>query len=522
MLKPLYKSMIESNLNYISLSYFQWDAMYYAVQMNQHERLKAFFDELISYYPYVESVQIMPADKINFELYDIRSEGDKLSVRFKIYNDATTDYIKDKVVSATVDPQIVLESLMIDWIKISKTGKDFVFGLKYVPTRSAIDITSVLGSFLIAVLSVLYVLFNEARSELKIVRQSKVEEELQRKINQTILELSVDLLKHHENEVIYQRMLEKMIQAIPGAQGGSLLIRKDDRFEYVAAVGFDLNELSKVSFQESLEREWIKPPYTLKKKSDIRTIYEKGDSNLVSTLRRVGRIDEIMCTVSVPIEIEKEVVAIINFDNFSDENAFSESSVEFALLFANYMGVIFERIQLEKRIKEQNEELVFLSSHDPLTGLLNRRAFGERADTILALAKRENKKASLFFVDLNNFKQVNDRYGHSFGDEILGAIGPMIKGSVRKSDLVARIGGDEFVILAYDCAGKDALNLAKKIAQSVEGLVGSKGELVSLGVSIGIATYPDDAQDLDGLIRLADMDMYRFKQKIDGPVTDVK
>ncbi|MFN4190212.1 MAG: GGDEF domain-containing protein [Pseudothermotoga sp.] len=512
-LKPFYKSMIESNLKCISLSYFQWDAMYNAIEMNLQGRLQEYFDELTFYYAYVENVQIEPVEKVDFEIYQISSEEGKLNVLFKVYNDDKTEYIKDKAVSAIINPQIILESLMIDWIKISPVGKDFVFGLKYVPTRSVIDVTCVLGSFLIAVLSIFYVLFNETRSKLKMIRRSKKEEEIEREINQTVLELSVNLLKHYENEEVYQKMLEKMIQVMPNAEGGSVLIKRDNRFEYVAAVGFDLKELSKIYFDDKTERRWIRPPYALKKRDDIRAIYKEADPALLSLLRTAGRIDEIKCTVSVPIEIEGEVVAIINFDNFADENAFDERSVELAMLFANYLGVIFERIKLEKKIKEQNEEMAYLSARDPLTGLLNRRSFKEYAEKLLSLAKRENKRVSLFFIDLKDFKQVNDKYGHVFGDQVLEIIASRIEKSVRSSDVVARFGGDEFVVLAYNCTRHDSTNLAEKMAQSIEEPVEYEGRTISVGVNIGIAVYPEDGQDIDELIKLADIAMYNAKMK---------
>lgn len=206
-------------------------------------------------------------------------------------------------------------------------------------------------------------------------------------------------------------------------------------------------------------------------------------------------------------------MAIINFDNFADENAFDERSVELAMLFANYLGVIFERIKLEKKIKEQNEEMAYLSARDPLTGLLNRRSFKEYAEKLLSLAKRENKRVSLFFIDLKDFKQVNDQYGHVFGDQVLEIIASRIEKSVRSSDVVARFGGDEFVVLAYNCTRHDSTNLAEKMAQSIEEPVEYEGRTISVGVNIGIAVYPEDGQDIDELIKLADIAMYNAKMK---------
>lgn len=511
-IKQLYKSKVQDNLTSISLAYFQWNFMYNIVEKDLKDKAQELFEEITFHYPYVESVQIIPTEKMDFEICQINSYDDKLKVQFKVFNDDMTEFVKNKVIVVTINPQMILESLGIDWIKISSVGKDFAFGLKYQITKSVVDYTCFLISFLSAALFVMYISFSESKRKLKVEEKSKEEEKLQKKINQAILELSMDLLKHHENEQIYQRMLEKMIQTIPNAQGGSVLIKKDDKFRYVAAVGFDLNELSKISFEERAEWMWIKTPYKLKKRKDIITIYDKVDSTMLPLMRKVGRIDEIMCTVSVPIEIEGETVLIINIDNFSDENAFNELSVELARLFANYLGVVFERIRLEGKIKEQYEEMVYLSSHDPLTGLMNRRSFQEYGEKLLALAKREGKKVSLLFLDLSDFKPINDKYSHIFGDQVLKIIGSRIERSLRESDLVARFGGDEFVVLAYNCAEQDAKHLAQKLAYFIQEPIEYEGKTISVGVNIGIAIYPDHSQDLDGLVRLADMAMYNAKR----------
>lgn len=511
-IKKLYTSKVQDNLTSISLAYFQWNFMYNIVEKDLKDKVQELFEEITFHYPYVESVQIILTEKIDFEIYQINSYDDKLKVQFKVFNDDMTEFVKNKVVDIVINPQMILESLGIDWIKISSVGKDFAFGLKYQITKSVVDYTCFLISFLSAALFVMYISFSESKRKLKVEEKSKEEEKLQKKINQAILELSMDLLKHHENEQIYQKMLEKMIQTIPNAQGGSVLIKKDDKFRYVAAVGFDLNELSKISFEDNVERIWIKPPYTLKKRKDIITIYDKVDPGMLPLMRKVGKIDNIMCTVSVPIEINGETVLIINFDNFSDENAFNQASVELARLFANYLGVVFERIRLEGKIKEQYEEMVYLSSHDPLTGLMNRRSFQEYGEKLLALAKREGKKVSLLFLDLSDFKPINDKYSHIFGDQVLKIIGSRIERSLRESDLVARFGGDEFVVLAYNCAEQDVKHLAQKLAYFIQEPIEYEGKTISVGVNIGIAIYPDHSQDLDGLVRLADMAMYNAKR----------
>ncbi|TVP54170.1 MAG: diguanylate cyclase [Halomonadaceae bacterium] len=161
---------------------------------------------------------------------------------------------------------------------------------------------------------------------------------------------------------------------------------------------------------------------------------------------------------------------------------------------------------------ETTARMAYLAQHDSLTGLLNRYAFAERFDHAAALARRHQKKMAMLFIDLDNFKAVNDTLGHSRGDAILKAMGSTLQGCVRATDHVCRYGGDEFVVLISDLAqDEQVLTVVDKVREVTAGLLRMSGAEAPLGLSIGVSLYPDNGETLATLLPYADADMYRAK-----------
>ena len=173
---------------------------------------------------------------------------------------------------------------------------------------------------------------------------------------------------------------------------------------------------------------------------------------------------------------------------------------------------IAERQRLEELARHQ-------ATHDPLTALPNRMLFLDRLANSIARAERRGTPCALFYIDLDDFKPVNDRYGHSAGDQLLKAVSQRMLETMRKVDTVARLGGDEFAAIMEEPAdAADALLAAQRMADSVR-----KPYLLELrdhpapvevriGASIGIALFPQHAADLDALVCAADAVMYRAKK----------
>ncbi len=155
-----------------------------------------------------------------------------------------------------------------------------------------------------------------------------------------------------------------------------------------------------------------------------------------------------------------------------------------------------------------------LAYYDPLTGLPNRRLFMDRLNQTVKHAERNNEHLALLFIDLDKFKSVNDRFGHSGGDDYLCEVAQRLEQAVRKSDTVARLSGDEFVVLLSTVHnGNDGELMAKKLFKQLHPTVGINGHDVSINASIGIACYPQDAASAEGLLQCADTAMYRAKHQ---------
>lgn len=152
------------------------------------------------------------------------------------------------------------------------------------------------------------------------------------------------------------------------------------------------------------------------------------------------------------------------------------------------------------------------ATHDAMTGLANRKLFYDRLKQALLNAKRHNSKVGVLFIDLDNFKDVNDVYGHHVGDALLSKVANWLVASVRESDTVARAGGDEFLVLLGDPHGREDCQAAvDKIATALKRKLKLHGIELSVSASIGWAIYPDDGSSEDDLIRAADAAMYRVK-----------
>lgn len=163
--------------------------------------------------------------------------------------------------------------------------------------------------------------------------------------------------------------------------------------------------------------------------------------------------------------------------------------------------------------KANEERLKFLATHDPLTGLPNRAEFERFCREAMARVRRRGLRLAVLYVDLDNFKPVNDAYGHVIGDELLKTISDRMKQVVRETDTVARIGGDEFCMLLADIEDMSSgFIVARKLLDVLSQPIVTRRGAHHVGASIGVSTYPDDGNDPQTLLRLADAAMYRVKQ----------
>lgn len=169
----------------------------------------------------------------------------------------------------------------------------------------------------------------------------------------------------------------------------------------------------------------------------------------------------------------------------------------------------------DRRLAE--EQAREAADRDALTGLLNRRSFFERAGQALEMARRNEESLGLLYVDLDNFKEINDSEGHALGDQVLTAFGLRLTRLVRDSDAPARIGGDEFVVICPGADGEKLREVALRIQQGMQRRLRIKGRRIQVACSIGISRYPEDGDTIEALLQAGDMAMYRAKA---GPGPD--
>jgi diguanylate cyclase (GGDEF)-like protein len=195
---------------------------------------------------------------------------------------------------------------------------------------------------------------------------------------------------------------------------------------------------------------------------------------------------------------------------------------------------ITERKNLEKELKNTNEslqaqlqenerlrlQLQEQAIRDPLTGVFNRRYFAEALDRETARAIRENSPFSLIVLDVDFFKKVNDTYGHKCGDIVLQSLAKFLQENTRRSDIVCRFGGEEFVILMPDAAVDDAHERAERFRKEFEAIINEyEGRQVRATFSAGVASFPIHANSGDTLLNLADLALYQSKSNGRNRVT---
>ena len=174
-----------------------------------------------------------------------------------------------------------------------------------------------------------------------------------------------------------------------------------------------------------------------------------------------------------------------------------------------------ERNRVLNEVDQLREYQYYVATHDALTGLPNRQLFEDRAQSALAQAQREGFTFAIGYVDLDGFKPVNDTHGHAVGDALLRAVGQALSESVRATDTVARVGGDEFLLLLTPLKGHaedEAEATARRLREKIRALRTIEGREISVSASIGLAFYPQQGRTLETLLICADQAMYAAKR----------
>ena len=216
-------------------------------------------------------------------------------------------------------------------------------------------------------------------------------------------------------------------------------------------------------------------------------------------------------------KLDEVTTKIIKTKNL-DHDIPSFNSDEIGDLAKNFKHMIGELNDYHIELNKQKNALSYQASYDSLTSLPNRALFHDRLKQSIYKSSRNSEKFALFFIDLDKFKDVNDTYGHEYGDKLLIKVAKRLKSILREDDTLARLGGDEFIVIMNNLKEfHSASVLAQKIIDILEVPLEVEGEEIFISCSIGISLYPQDSRDENELLKFADIAMYRSKH--DGRAT---
>ncbi len=178
-------------------------------------------------------------------------------------------------------------------------------------------------------------------------------------------------------------------------------------------------------------------------------------------------------------------------------------------------GGISQLLLQNRKLREKEETISNLAYYDILTGVANRALFYELSEKLLEGARRRGELLALLFIDMDHFKRINDTYGHDAGDAALIRVAEILTDATRKNDVVARFGGDEFLVLLTQVDGhENCRKVISRIHASENRQISYNGQSIPISLSIGVSFFPKDAKDMQGLLSEADQAMYRVKRRV--------
>jgi len=297
-------------------------------------------------------------------------------------------------------------------------------------------------------------------------------------------------------------ILEKSLQLLEAEQG-SLMFLGDNQTELI------------IEAKKSRD-DTVKEKMRVKKEGCIAAIVlQSGESLLVEDIESDPRVKKqnsprykTKSFICVPIKVKDRVTGVLNLSDKVKNIVFSQDDLHLIQSFVNNISIVIERNILQKKSKDLEK----LSMTDPLTGIYNRRYLNMRLSEEITRYNRYKHPFSFMILDLDKFKMYNDTYGHLAGDRLIKDLSKLFDNSLRTIDIAARFGGDEFVAIFPQTPKKDAIQITNRIKDKIDEAINIDHGKIPLSVSMGLATYPDDASSIMELIEKTDQALYLAKK----------
>ena len=351
----------------------------------------------------------------------------------------------------------------------------------------------------------------EARLRREKERLTEKVQQINQELQQRLEELGIlyNITKSVASVLDLDSVLRRIVEAttfVTGAEEASLFL-----------VDEQTQEVHLRAIQGSEDRE-VRRTKTEADDAVVRQVVTTGQVGIIKN-PHPGATEPGLMTVAVPLKVREKAIGALCACRKENSGPIADNDRYLLSALADYAAIAIEnarlyeatQLQLAQR-KESEEAIRQLAYHDPLTGLPNRMLFDDRLGVALARARRYQQRVAVLLLDLDRFKEVNDRLGHSVGDQLLKAVGERLVAVLRASDSVCRMGGDEFLLLLTEIERVEhASRAAERILDIIREPIGLDEHSLHVTTSIGFALYPDDGQDGDTLVERADVAMYRAK-----------
>ncbi len=326
------------------------------------------------------------------------------------------------------------------------------------------------------------------------------------KITEKMLEITEEILKNENLEDVLQLVLEQAIKVVPKSQAGSILIDKNGKMDYVAAIGYDLAKLKKIElefddlFQSTLEDKY--DPIIIKN-LEVFDEFHLSKSKMDSFKKQKVNMAKSCLTCS--FQSEGKFFGSINLDNFESEDIYNEQDKYFIKQLTKEIEIIIS-------IHKLYEKALRPTKYDELTNAYTRKYGLKLLQNMLE--KYFDSMHSICFIDINDLKKINDKYGHAVGDSYLNFFGESVLKSDIKQNIFSRLGGDEFLLVFKNTDRSEAETEIEKLRNYFK-----QNQFVfekfknPLTFSVGISVYLEDEKSIFELIKIADKRMYLDKNK---------